>query len=604
MTLSLSKVICAGLSFAVGASIAVVPVYNTYATSDKITVTYPYYGFVEDPENPWSSVYDALDETDTIEYSDEFFSEPSPGDHPELRAMSYALALAGFENLADGYPSTSTLANPKLTNLLDQMGFSDYQNWDAISEEDGHSMGTTIGHKTLSSGEELIVVAPRNYNYMTEWLSNFNVGDSGDHAGFLESADLVVDRFNEYVSNRDFSNYKVWVVGYSRGGAVIDLFAKKINENIDSYDMAAEDFYVYTFGAPRARVTETNYSNIHDVKDGNDLLLGYVFPEVWGFYNTGVYEEIHPADLDITGSVVNISDLADSSRALGLLASNNGLTKDVSTINGREFMDSWIQFVTDKGLTREYFNTEVKAPLSAIMKAYQLRTLDKQGEFTGFITDTDKGLAGMIAGSAFSDLMSGDYGTTIEEALANFPPYQDIVKILKGTAVDADVDELLTFIVRYIGNYEDYEDRFGEVPAVSEEEFSILKENLPKAVKALAPIIIADAEYTQATFGEEYSLFYTYTLASNAEKLVIGHIPESIMPILKSLIPGSEDPEDDPSDDPSGDEEHDVPNVPNTGDSITGAEDTMTATNYAVILSTAVIMTTFGYVCIKRFVKR
>ena len=214
------------------------------AEPDKITVTYPYYGFVEDPEHPWETVYSPLDETSTVEYSDAFFAEPSPGDHPELRALSYALALAGYENEADGYPSTSDTPNPKLTNFLDQMGFSDYQSWDIASEEDGHSMGTTIGHKTLPSGQDLVVVAPRNYNYMTEWLSNFDVGTSGDHNGFAESASLVVDRFNDYITARDLSDYKVWAVGYSRGGAVVDLFAKSINANIGDYSMLPDDFYV------------------------------------------------------------------------------------------------------------------------------------------------------------------------------------------------------------------------------------------------------------------------------------------------------------------------------------------------------------------------
>jgi len=518
--------------------------------SETITATYPYYAFVEDPENPWESVYDALDTTDTIEYSDSFFSEPSSGDHPKLRAMSYALALAGYENQADGYPSDPAVINPKLINLLNQLGFSDYQIWDETSEANGHSFGTTIGHKTLASGQELIVVAPRNYNYLTEWLSNFNVGTSGDHAGFAESADLMADRFNQYISSHNFSNYKVWVVGYSRGGAVVDLFAKKVNENIDSYDVSPEDFYVYTFGAPRASVVETQYSNIHDVKDGNDLLLGYVFPEIWGFYNTGVYEEIHPADLEITTSMVDISDLADSSRAMNLLSTNDGVTKTVSTMNGKDFMDAWIQFITDNGLTREYFDAEVKPPLSALMKVYQSRTLDTQGEVLDFIQDTESGMAGKIAGNAFMDLLTGGYGNDMAEALANFPPYQDLVKILKGTATEADVDDFLAHLSNYIGEYSDYEDISGEAPVVTETEFTTIKENLLELVKALSPLIIADAKYTQNTFGEDYSLFYTYSLVSNAEGLVIGHIPESIMPILKSLIV-----EDDVI----------VPKVPNTG---------------------------------------
>lgn len=541
-------------------------VCNVVATG-TITATYPYYGFVEDAENPWETVYDALDETGTIEYSDDYFDEASAGDHPELRAVSYALALAGYENEADGYPVTAGISNPKLIGFLDQLGFSDYQSWDTASEEDGHSFGTTIGHKTLSDGQELIVVAPRNYNYLTEWLSNFNVGTSGDHAGFAESADLMVGRFDQYLAERDLADYKVWVVGYSRGGAVVDLFAKTINENIDNYAMAAEDFYVYTFGAPRASVTETGYSNIHDVKDGNDLLLGYIFPEAWGFYNTGVYEEIHSADLEITTSVIDISELADSSQAMNLLASNEGITQGVGIMNGKEFMDAWLEFVTASGLTREYFDTEVKAPLSALMKVYQSRTLDTQGEVLDFIKDTESGVAGRVAGNAFMDLLSGGYGSSMEEALANFPPYQDLVKILRGTAAEADIDDFLDHLVNYIGVYDDYRGVNGEAPVVTEAEFAVIKENLPKLIGALAPIIVADAAYTQATYGENCSLYYTYSLVANAGKLVTGHIPESIMPILKGLIVEDDDDAEipDTAEDSGAGDEMVIPKVPNTG---------------------------------------
>ena len=500
--------------------------------SDSITVTYPYYGFVENPDHPWETVWDALDSTDTINYSDSYFSVPSPGDHPELRAVSYALALAGFENEADGYPSDSSIPNPKLHLFLDQLGFGNYQSWDTESDEDGHSMGTTIAKKTLPDGQTLIVVAPRNYNYMTEWLSNFNVGTSGDHAGFSESAEYIKNRLDEYIDANHLSDYKIWMVGYSRGGAVVDLTAKKINENLSDYDMKADDFYVYTFGAPRASLTEPGYTNIHDVKDGNDLLLGYVFPELWGFYNTGIYEEVHPADLKIATSVINIAELADPNTAANILSNNDGLVEQVGAMNGRNYMDAWMRFVTDNGLTREYFDTEIKEPLSAVMKLYQVRTLDKQSDFTGFISDTSNGLAGMVAGNAFYDLLANYAGD-----LASFPAYLDLVKVLKGTATDGDVDELVGILTDYIGQYGDYETKLGQAPSISETEFEILKENLPKLVKAISPFLIADAIYTQNTFGENYSLYYTYTLIDNAENLVIGHIPESIMPILKSLIP-------------------------------------------------------------------
>ena len=102
--------------------------------------------------------------------------------------------------------------------------------------------------------------------------------------------------------------------------------------------------------------------------------------------------------------------------------------------------------------------------------------------------------------------------------------------------------------------YDNYESKLGQAPTIPREEFESLKANLPKLIKARIPLIVADAPYTQSTFGTDYSLYYTYTLISNAESLVIGHIPESIMPILKSLIP-------EPSEDP----EIIIPLVPDTG---------------------------------------
>ena len=239
--------------------------------------------------------------------------------------------------------------------------------------------------------------------------------------------------------------------------------------------------------------------------------------------------------------MINISDLTNPATALNILSNNEGLTEDVKTINGRDFMDDWLSFVNENGLTRTYFDSEVKPPLSAIMKIYQTRTLDHQSELTNFLKDTEKGLPYMVAINAFVDLMNGGYGATLEEALSNFPPYLDIVKVLKGTANDTDIDELVVYLTNYIGQYSDYEMMLGGTPPITENELDIIKTNLPQLIKALAPLLIADGQFTQTTYDEEYSLYYTYSLIKNAENLVIGHIPESIMPILKSLIP-VEDP--------------------------------------------------------------
>ena len=518
---------------------------QVFAVSSDVTIhddgtikgLYPYYAFEEDPENPWESVYDALDATGTYYYNDNLFIESSSTMSEEnagnLRAVSYALALAGFENKADGYPVAEGEVNPKLRKMLTDMGFDDYAYWDEESERDGHSMGTSIARKTIDTdgGEkELIVVAPRNYNYMTEWLSNFNIGTTGDHAGFAESATLVTTRLNQYISERSLSNYKIWIVGYSRGGAVVDLVGKKINENLTSYDMQEGDLYAYTFGAPRASTTDTKYTNIHDVKDGNDLLLGFVFPDSWGFYNTGVYEEVHPADLEISTSVVDATKLVDSSQIMGLISDSEGLVVDTGTVNALDFMNELFCFFNENGFTREYFDTYVKPPLSDLMQAYQLRKIDEQGEFSNFLSDTESGLFVYVATNAFVDLTTGDYpGDDLPSRLDNYPPYLDIKAILEGTATDTDFAELASFLKKYIGDYEDFY-------PITEVEFNTVKDSLPALVEALGPILTADAKYTMETYGDNYVFYHFSTLFANANTLLIGHTPESIMPLLMANV--------------------------------------------------------------------
>ena len=150
----------------------------------------------------------------------------------------------------------------------------------------------------------------------------------------------------------------------------MDLVTKTINQDLARFSVSADDLYAYTFGAPRASMTEPGYTNVHDVKDGDDLLLGYMFPEQWGFHNTGTYEEIHAADLEIATYAVNIEDLVDSSKIANVISGDSELTLDTGTRRGKEFMDEWLEFITSHGLTREYFNDVVKEPLSAIMRVY------------------------------------------------------------------------------------------------------------------------------------------------------------------------------------------------------------------------------------------
>ncbi|MBR3264135.1 hypothetical protein IKF94_02820, partial [Candidatus Saccharibacteria bacterium] len=123
-----------------------------------------------------------------------------------------------------------------------------------------------------------------------------------------------------------------------------------------------------------------------------------------------------------------------------------------------------------------------------------------------------------------------------------------LVKVLKGTANSDEIESLANSLGGYIGEYSDYETNFGVVPQITEQEFNVIKENIPKLIKAIGPLLVADAQYTRSTYGEDYSLYYGYSLVSNFNALIYGHTPESIMPLLKATIPSVP-----------------VPKTPNTG---------------------------------------
>ena len=70
---TITYILTAGLIAMGSSSLSMVNAFA--ASSDEITVTYPYYAFVEDENDPWETVYDALDATGTINYSDNYFAE-------------------------------------------------------------------------------------------------------------------------------------------------------------------------------------------------------------------------------------------------------------------------------------------------------------------------------------------------------------------------------------------------------------------------------------------------------------------------------------------------------------------------------------------------
>ena len=161
-----------------------------------------------------NGLFDDATYTDSTYYSDSWFLADST-------ETNYSLALVSAMTGGASYSSPSDNNGKKISALMAQMGFTDVQMNDnyaqGIKTED--SIGCIIGRKTItdSAGKTYTLLAafPRNAGYEYEWAGNFNVGESGYHAGFALARDQMLEFMGQYIGAHNITSaVKVWSAGY------------------------------------------------------------------------------------------------------------------------------------------------------------------------------------------------------------------------------------------------------------------------------------------------------------------------------------------------------------------------------------------------------
>ncbi len=225
-------------------------------------------------------------------YSDKYFEIDSTIYNPSLSTMSLCLELSAWASYETDVWAEKTKNARK---LLDEIGFEDFAQNDFWSDSPStESIGVVAAHKELADST-LIALPVRGGKYYNEWGSNVNVGSAGEHTGFAEGRDNVIEFLEEYIVTHNITGcVKIWVVGYSRGGAVANLVAGYLNENElpNGATLAFEDLYCYAFEPPQGSLVElagndANHANIHNIVNPNDLVT-MVAPVDWDFtrYNS------------------------------------------------------------------------------------------------------------------------------------------------------------------------------------------------------------------------------------------------------------------------------------------------------------------------------
>ncbi|MBP5308719.1 MAG: hypothetical protein J6Z34_06260 [Clostridia bacterium] len=214
-------------------------------------------------------------------YDSGYFEKSSYEFDPDLAFFAFSMAVA---DTGEG-----GMGNFFRNALFDNARFYEYRS--PHSDVAAHS----IAHKKLRGGD-LIAVSVRGFNYGNEWISNFDLGESGHHKGFLSAAEIVYSNLLSYIELGGYGGdgLKIIVTGYSRGGGVANVLGAIVNDSASISDR--ENVFVYTFEAPRGvsaeRIAEDE--NIHNVISSEDAVT-HVAPARYGFKRAGTDYNVYSA---------------------------------------------------------------------------------------------------------------------------------------------------------------------------------------------------------------------------------------------------------------------------------------------------------------------
>ena len=241
-----------------------------------------------------------------FKYSDGFFEKDPVKYQDHLATMSMNMTKASDTYIEKGDYSNGA---KEVKAILKAIGFTNIvANEDYLKKPTSDSMGAVAGMKrikTRSGVKTVVSLTMRSSSYEKEWASNVTLGTNGEAKGFSESADKATRFLFNYLSSHGLlfdaerGNVIFWIQGYSRGGAVANLTARRI---IDRYQPRKDAVYAYCLEAPQGGVAseereDRDYRSIHNVINPDDL-VPYVAPTSMGFKRYGVDHYLTSASAD------------------------------------------------------------------------------------------------------------------------------------------------------------------------------------------------------------------------------------------------------------------------------------------------------------------
>ena len=287
----------------------------------------PDYTDVED-EEPMPEPITIRDEgkDDTIFYSDDYFMHKATRYNSHLATLSiymakYSMNPGNPDNPDDTYWYEHQ--SDRVAKFWTTIGFSEPRfNEDYYTKTSFDTIGIGAAYRKIKAGDKeftVIACTVRSGGYFYEWENNVWLGDGSksdyNHEGWYNAANRVISFVGDYIAALrkegllETTWIKLWLSGFSRGGAVMNLTGGLLDNKLGMDDretrnhifegvsLKREDLLVYTFEAPQganfnsknnaAKPHDELYYNIFNIVNQNDLVTK-VAMQRYGFTRFGI----------------------------------------------------------------------------------------------------------------------------------------------------------------------------------------------------------------------------------------------------------------------------------------------------------------------------
>lgn len=490
----------------------------------------------------YGPTFGKIDRIGTYYYRDSYFNESGKILNSHLRTMSLNLALATFQSahLNGNYSNGSQ----NIKELLSEIDFRDIEiNDDFKVKQSEDTVGVIIGRKNIN-GKNLMVVSVRGVGYGAEWINNFTIGKDGYAKGFEKSAKKVTDCIKNYQEKYQINDTKIWIMGYSRSSAIVDIVGTKVNENSELYHTTADDIYVYTFGAPNSVTLGTvKYENIHNTINKEDFFT-YIPSSSWGLTRPGVDDTIIPSKgsdeysslypefkkqfklMDTEKDYIE-DDFKEKYLSMKLGEEIPILIKDVeNTREQSQFVKEFFEFLQDeekflnKGrLTREDYAENLEPYIKDLLTIITKKTTDEQNKIINYfsVIGTD------IVSTLKDEVNRGDY----ENVLCLLTYIGGEIEQLEETGVLEKVASIVTNLI----------EKTEKPNALTEDEINTIKNSISPLLKFLQPVVREDfLERNEGSEGTEaYMARRITSVINNVELLIQPHLPEVTLAWMRAM---------------------------------------------------------------------